>query len=433
MSKVKEKDSAQGKPDEREGQSDERLRYDLHTIKKVFPEAAAVFSFRPQSLEEVKDQFLVIPDTNALLVPYRTSPHSLEQFQRLYTNLITAKRFFVPGQVAREFARLRPQLIGEMAKYWGDYKSRINSIQEHHLPILKDSKEYREFLKLAREANVAIDKCKAAADAIKDLIRGWSLDDPVSEMYSRLFTSDIIVEPTINEDAILKDRKERKAYSIPPGYKDQGLGDLLIWHTLLMLGEREKRPLVFVSGEEKADWVYSSDNKPLFPRYELIDEYRRASGGKTFYVVTLTALLKLLGAEEGTVSEVKKAEEEQQSSRAKQAAERQLLPRPPATAVSQFFQSIAGQWHLHPQDELVHISPFGGYQVVLSRRGAVPTAGTVFQLTLLASNPDLTMVEWAKDYPDGSRYCIEVLNVRGNEMEGERKDDQQRIKYVRGG
>ena len=211
------------KPDEGEDQPEDRLQFDLHTIKTIFPDPVSVFGFRLERLSEIKDKAIVVPDTNALLVPYRTPGQTLEQLRKLYRGLIQGNRFFVPGQVAREFARLRPNRIGEILKEWNDNKSRIHPIPSLSLPILSESNEYREFLKTARKANEAIEACKKPLDSVRTLIQNWQLNDPVSEIYRTLFTSEVVVDPPIDNEAILKERQTRKAMAIPPGYKDPGL------------------------------------------------------------------------------------------------------------------------------------------------------------------------------------------------------------------
>jgi hypothetical protein len=88
---------------------------------------------------------------------------------------------------------------------------------------------------------------------------------------------------------------------IPPGYKDEGkeqnaIGDYLIWLTILDIGKSKQLPVLFVSGDEKSDWYHQSESQALYPRYELVDEYRRASGGHQFHMVNFSGFLDLFGA-----------------------------------------------------------------------------------------------------------------------------------------
>lgn len=100
---------------------------------------------------------------------------------------------------------------------------------------------------------------------------------------------------------------------IPPGYKDAakddlGIGDFLIWLTILELGSRNQKPLIFVSGEEKSDWQHRSGGAGFLPRYELVDEYQRSSGGQPFYMIPLSRLLELLNAKSESVDQIKHEE-----------------------------------------------------------------------------------------------------------------------------
>src|SRR5205807_3129997 len=91
---------------------------------------------------------------------------------------------------------------------------------------------------------------------------------------------------------------------IPPGFNDAQIGDFRIWKVILHVGTERKKSVIFVSGEEKNDWVRKSGDTIIAPRYELIDEYRRASGNQGFYVLSLAELLKLFGASEDSIREV---------------------------------------------------------------------------------------------------------------------------------
>lgn len=146
-----------------------------------------------------------------------------------------------------------------------------------------------------------------------ETVATWHWDDPVSTIYREFFKQPIVVDPDFDREELLKDLQYRYEHRIPPGYKDSanehsGVGDLIIWKTILTIGEREKRHLVFVSGEEKPDWWYRSDSRALYPRFELVDEYRRASGGKSLIIMTFAELLKRLKVPEAVVEEVKQGE-----------------------------------------------------------------------------------------------------------------------------
>jgi hypothetical protein len=141
----------------------------------------------------------------------------------------------------------------------------------------------------------------------------WYWNDPVSALYRQLFKAGVVFDPTVTETAFLEDLDRRQLHKIPPGYKDAGktdlgVGDLLIWNTILEIGKTRVANIVFVSGDEKSDWWHQSENQALFPRFELVDEFRRVSGGKTFYIISFAELLELFGASATVVKEVRQEE-----------------------------------------------------------------------------------------------------------------------------
>src|SRR5262249_53348287 len=143
--------------------------------------------------------------------------------------------------------------------------------------------------------------------------RNWSWNDPVSSLYRTLFSPTVVIDPPMDRESLEKDLKRRTEASIPPGYKDAGksdggAGDLLIWYTILHIGKEQKTDLMFVSGEEKADWWHRGAGRELYPRFELVEEYHRASDGKSFHIASFSRFLELYGAAEQVITEVREEE-----------------------------------------------------------------------------------------------------------------------------
>jgi hypothetical protein len=137
-------------------------------------------------------------------------------------------------------------------------------------------------------------------------IRNWTWDDPVSRMYGDLFEASVIRDYPVG-DSIRDEWERAKKNLIPPGYKDTGAGDLLIWKTVLAIG-KEGKDVIFVCQDTKADWRHHAKSGPLYPRYELVDEFRRASNGRTLHIIRLSELLHLFEAAKGAIHEVEQAE-----------------------------------------------------------------------------------------------------------------------------
>jgi predicted nucleic acid-binding protein len=280
-------------------------------LESVYPDAAAIFSFQPEPITAVIADCLVVLDTNVLLVPYNTGKESLEHIRKIYSALAKQSRLIIPAQVAREFAQNRSEKIGTVFQQVS--LKRNTSIKQQAYPLLESVAEYQEVIRLEQQIDSQLNEYRKAVALLLDAISSWYWNDPVSTLYRELFGEGVVHEPTIKADDFLKDLETRQEHKIPPGYKDasksdRGVGDLLIWRAILELGQTRQKHVVLVSGDEKADWWHRSENQALFPRFELIDEYRRASGGRSFYIISFAELLELFGASAEVVKEVRQEE-----------------------------------------------------------------------------------------------------------------------------
>ncbi len=293
--------------------------FDIFIANSIYPQAASIFTSRLKALNEIKEDCYIVLDTNVLVAPYIIGKEELgkgdllEQCKITYKKLIEQKRLIIPGQVAREFAKVRIEKLAELYQQLSLKKSQIQPVQRGKYPLLYSLPEYREVEHLQQEINR---KIKAYQDAIGKVlahIQNWQLDDPVRLLYSELFNEEVIFDPPFDEEEIKGDLQRRQTHHIPPGYKDagkddSGIGDLLIWRTILKLGETQKKHIIFVSGDGKPDWFRQSENVALYLRYELVDEFRRYSEGQSIHVVKFAKFLKLFGASEEVVEEVRQDE-----------------------------------------------------------------------------------------------------------------------------
>jgi len=286
--------------------------FDIFIANKIYPEAEIIFTADLKSLSQIKDEALVVLDTNALLVPYGIGKESLDQIRQTYEGLVSSQRLVIPGQVAREFAKNRSSKIGELFQQLTRKRS-IPGLQKGKYPLLESLDEYQQVLRLEKTIDKHLRDYKEAIGTVLDRIREWTWDDPVSLLYGELFGENVVFDPQFEEDDIQAEFQKRQLHQIPPGYKDaakddQGIGDLLIWHTILKLGESKKQSVIFVSGEQKADWWHRSEGQALYPRYELVDEFGRHSNGQTFHIVQFSRFLDLYGVSATIVQEVREEE-----------------------------------------------------------------------------------------------------------------------------
>jgi DNA-binding NarL/FixJ family response regulator/rRNA-processing protein FCF1 len=289
--------------------------YDIFIANSTYPEAEVIFQSWMKSLNEIRDDCFVVLDTNALVVPYTISPKSLDKIRSVYQSLVKKKRLVIPGQVAREFAKQRPNKISELFQQLNRKANGLQPLQKGKYPLLENLPAYQEAIGIEAELDQSLQRYRKAVVEVLVHIREWTWNDPVSSLYAELFSKEVIVDLPIEKEQVKQELMRRQTHHIPPGYKDSGkeddgIGDLLIWLTILNVGKTHKKSVIFVSGEEKADWWYKSEGQILYPRYELTDEFRRNSEGQSFHIISFSDLLDLYGVSEDVIREVRETEQQ---------------------------------------------------------------------------------------------------------------------------
>lgn len=283
-------------------------------IEEILPNATTAFEDEPTSIDKAIEEADVVLDTNVLLIPYGAGQSSLTQIIKVYKKIKDQNRLHIPAQVAREFVKNRPIKLAQLYQGISDKVSELSIIEKLSYPILESVNDFNQLNEVINQLVELKSKIKNSAKLVRQEIKDWGCNDPVSQAYRPVFTKEVVISPqAINKEILLTEMLRRYEHSIPPGYKDAskpdaGIGDYLIWKTILDIGKKNKKNLVFVSGDEKSDWFHGAEGNGFIPRFELQAEYRRISEGKDFFIIPLSQLLSLKNAEESTVIEVKSEE-----------------------------------------------------------------------------------------------------------------------------
>lgn len=350
---------------------------------------------------------LIFPDTNVLLAPYRGSTETLEAIRKVYATLRTAERIIVPAQVAREFARNRLDLLAEAHKYVRDARSVSVNGKFEAPPILQGLPDYVEARRQLDAATEAIKTYRSALDRLADLMAGWQTRDPVLETYEKLFDTKSVRELSLGAQTVEEIRAARYAAKIPPGFRDKnkddgGIGDLVIWLTILEAAAAADKDAIFVTEEAKVDWFHRSADQKLFPRYELMEEFRANVPGRAFSIMTLAELLKVHGASERVVAEVRKAADVSESPfwRAQKAEEQLGLltvvghegNRRDALLICGFCHQSDIQMYFYEGDGIPQLSEVLGFFHYWNCPAY--EKGTPVQLMILGPNREPTLFTW---------------------------------------
>ena len=280
----------------------------------------------------------MVLDTNVLLLPYNVGSQELSKLIDIYRGLIDHKRLFIPQRVIREFVKNRDNKLGEILEKLNNSNSQLGVPSIPLPPLLQGINEATAVSDAVKQLQTAKSVYLKSLDALGGVISSWRANDPVSVAYGELFSPTIQIDHGESREKVEKDWAVRRTRQIPPGYKDKakpdgGIGDYLIWLAILKIGRDRQQDLIFVTGEEKPDWFV----RGIYPRPELIDEYRRASGGKLLRLARLGDILSELKAPTEVVEEVRQAEAEASS-------EQKLVERQRESEPGQLWPDIAPQW-----------------------------------------------------------------------------------------
>ena len=312
-----DKDEQAKSEKDKQGRSDKekqaRSEKDMFYRSRMFPDVRSALKYQQKSIEQIKTTCLVGTDANVLLMPYQIDKVSLDEIVRVYNSLNKEKRLIIPAQAAREFLSHRAEKVGNVVQHLRDEASRLVGPLRKKIGIFSDDAHFTEAKNMAAQLVELTNKLQSKLNGIADDLSLQIGRDPVSNAYAGLL--DAVRDLELDDPKKKEFQRElewRYSNKIPPGYMDAanaagGAGDLLIWKTLLQEGKTQQKDLIFVTGEEKADW-WVRNHGAFQPRVELIVEYRAFTGGYTVHIMPLSKFLRLFDVKGETLQAVKKVE-----------------------------------------------------------------------------------------------------------------------------
>lgn len=198
-------------------------------------------------------------DTNVLLNLYR---YSTEERAGLLTVLRTlGDRLWIPHRVADEFARNRPGVLSQQRSRHEQVRAKFDQLDSMLSPRTGASPAARRKLEKLRDEVVAAERNRLGDDG--DPL----LDDIVKLLRGRVGKG---LTATRHEEVVTTEGPERYGRNAPPGCgdadkatADNAFGDLLIWNELLEFAVTVRRPIVFVTDDQKSrksDWFWSEQH-----------------------------------------------------------------------------------------------------------------------------------------------------------------------------
>lgn len=281
------------------------------------------------NLDDLLSDCIIVFDTNILLNLLLLSEEGIKEFKTLIEE-ITKKniKLFIPGQVVFEFDNLKFKKLKEPEDNLENFLNNNDSFKEikkYNEFFVKEEKKISEitnkltqsmqFLSNKENHPYLEDKHISSIDGEIDKILKIkskffeeikqdfkkiidTFETSINEQKSNSDFSNHIsfLQKIIDENMeksvswsyekkleFAHEAKIRYEHSIAPGYEDttkSGLGkygDFFIWKEILLFGAKEKKNCIFVSEDNKRDWVIKKENKKdrslTTPDNDLVLEY----------------------------------------------------------------------------------------------------------------------------------------------------------------
>lgn len=253
--------------------------------------------YRPtdEEFDRMWREGLFVVDANVLLNLYRYSRETRGELLRLLGAL--GDRLWIPHQVAQEFLRRRigvihqqrrkaQELRAHLAEVRGGIEDRVRALTRD--PSVEPGEHLNKLLGAFDELEVYL---KGQADGSTPLSNS-SQDDEVWAAVEELVDGRMgegYAQGKLRE--VEKEWEERKELKVPPGFKDDGPGDLILWRQTMEKAGETHKPVVFVTDDRKEDWWWIEQGRTVGPRRHLVEEMRREVG-VAFHMYTPDRFMK---------------------------------------------------------------------------------------------------------------------------------------------
>lgn len=243
--------------------------------------------------EDFWENCIFVFDTNVLLDLFRLSERSTTRLLEIME--AQKERIWLPYQVAEEYHRNLNATICGQAKRCQE----IIDLQNRLLELLR-TKKYQSFLgDIPQEVSPHLeelgDKLKGKKIEIQELLHCNKTKERIAEIFHGKIGKQANLE---DKEKWCKDAEERYKKKIPPGFSDtkkdapECYGDYLVWRELIEYAKESRKPILFVSGDTKEDWVCKANGQYIGPHPDLCYEFKDETSGQSYYSYTLDGFLK---------------------------------------------------------------------------------------------------------------------------------------------
>lgn len=285
----------------------------------------------------------IVLDANVLLDLYRHSATNRERLLDALNQESVRPRLFLPYQAGLEYHRRRLTVASDHENHYNAVLEAVSNLDDGVSKAMAALRDKQVRATLAKRVDKALRKAKRSIrEAIKaeqeaNVIPATNLrvDDPIRDRIEKLLTDEgQIGHPPSDELAAAWMEQWKASEALPdeekpPGFKDGkkkdgGYGDYFIWQEMLEVARESDTPVLFISGDDKSDWMDRPGGRTLGVRTHLRREFYRETS-QPFHKIDWAGFLELLNKHMGSRIE-------QEVIDATKSRRQATLQRPPADA-----------------------------------------------------------------------------------------------------
>lgn len=269
-------------------------------MKKHFP---AYYRVHRDCLLKGFDKCLIVFDTNALLDIYRLPKDSADQVFDVLEHY--KKQIAIPNHTAKEYYKdIHKVLLAQIAN--------IEKAQSALCDLMNMFSNRRNQPYISVRSNRHLTTLKNSITRDFDEQKKYVTDQLLYGEYQNKMAEllDGCVLDSFNEAEIEEIKREgetRYNNHIPPGWKDADkgdnrYGDLIIWKEILHLASSKKRSILYISNDQKEDWMIKEKGMTICPQYGLLEEFYREvkDSDLWFHIYTLDRFLDFVNEKGST-------------------------------------------------------------------------------------------------------------------------------------
>ncbi|ETT30435.1 hypothetical protein C161_27448 [Paenibacillus sp. FSL R5-192] len=266
--------------------------------------------FYPPSTEDFAklwSECTFVFDANTLLNLYRYPKESREALINIMESI--QDRIWIPHQVALEYHK---HIYDEMFNQKNAYSKFEKQCSESINKLISELDKLRHSNIDSTLMKNSLEEClKTIKDDLASQLESQPELDKVKEKLSQIIQENV-GDPYTKEklEEMFIKGEERYQSKIPPGFEDQkekkdrktlfdGIiykdeyGDYIYWSQILDKSKEEPiKSIILVTDDNKEDWVLEVKGEKKGPHPELIQEFKKESGNKLFYLYNSEQFLK---------------------------------------------------------------------------------------------------------------------------------------------